>query len=49
MGVDSTSALDPNGAGRKSVRVQSKTAYNGALVIADIAHVPGSNCGSWPA
>jgi hypothetical protein len=49
MGVDSTSHLDPNGPGRKSVRVQSKTAYNRALVIADFAHVPGSACGSWPA
>ncbi|KAL6712675.1 hypothetical protein ACN47E_000552 [Coniothyrium glycines] len=49
MGVDSWSYLDPNGAGRKSVRIQSKKAYNRALVIADIAHVPGSNCGSWPA
>jgi hypothetical protein len=49
MGVDSTTHLDPNGPGRKSVRVQSKTAYNRALVIADFAHVPGSACGSWPA
>ncbi|KAF2132329.1 glycoside hydrolase family 16 protein [Dothidotthia symphoricarpi CBS 119687] len=49
MGVDSTSFLNPQGPGRKSVRVQSKTAYNRALVIADFAHVPGSACGSWPA
>jgi hypothetical protein len=49
MGVDNWSTLDPNGPGRKSVRIQSKAAYNQALVIADIAHVPGSNCGSWPA
>ncbi|KAF2032169.1 endo-1,3(4)-beta-glucanase-like protein [Setomelanomma holmii] len=49
MGVDTTSYLDPNGSGRKSVRLQSKTAYNKALVIADFAHVPGSSCGSWPA
>jgi hypothetical protein len=49
MGVDTTSRLDPNGAGRKSVRVQSKTSYNRSLVIADFAHVPGSACGSWPA
>lgn len=49
MGVDTTSVLNPNGAGRKSVRIQSKRAYNQALVIADFAHVPGSNCGSWPA
>ncbi|KAG9200781.1 hypothetical protein G6514_006637 [Epicoccum nigrum] len=49
MGVDTTSILNPSGSGRKSVRVQSKRAYNQALVIADFAHVPGSNCGSWPA
>ena len=49
MGVDTTSILNPSGSGRKSVRVQSKKAYNQALVIADFAHVPGSNCGSWPA
>jgi len=49
MGVDTWSYLNPNGPGRKSVRVQSKTAYNRALVIADFAHVPGSACGSWPA
>jgi hypothetical protein len=49
MGVDTKSFLDPNGAGRKSVRVTSRTSYNRALVIADFAHVPGSACGSWPA
>ncbi|KAF2876984.1 endo-1,3(4)-beta-glucanase-like protein [Massariosphaeria phaeospora] len=49
MGVDTTSMLDPNGRGRDSVRIQSKRAYQHALVIADFAHVPGSACGSWPA
>jgi hypothetical protein len=49
MGVDMISHLNSNGPGRKSVRVQSKTAYNRALVIADLGHVPGSACGSWPA
>jgi hypothetical protein len=49
MGVDSWSHLDPNGVGRNSVRIQSKRAYTGALVIADFAHVPGTACGSWPA
>ncbi|KAH7127083.1 endo-1,3(4)-beta-glucanase-like protein [Dendryphion nanum] len=49
MGVDSWSTLNPSGPGRDSVRIQSKRAYNQALVIADFAHVPGSNCGSWPA
>ncbi|ORY08744.1 endo-1,3(4)-beta-glucanase-like protein [Clohesyomyces aquaticus] len=49
MGVDTTSHLDPNGPGRKSVRIQSKKSYTHGLVIADIAHAPGSNCGAWPA
>jgi hypothetical protein len=49
MGVDTTKVLNPNGVGRDSVRIQSKKAYNHALVIADFAHIPGSNCGSWPA
>jgi hypothetical protein len=49
MGVDTRSTLDPNGAGRKSVRVQSKNAYTRGLFIADFAHIPGSNCGAWPA
>ncbi|KAF2022149.1 glycoside hydrolase family 16 protein [Aaosphaeria arxii CBS 175.79] len=49
MGVDHTSVLNPSGTGRNSVRLQSKTGYNSGLVIADFAHVPGSNCGSWPA
>jgi hypothetical protein len=49
MGVDSKSILNPNGPGRKSIRVQSKRAYNQALVIGDFAHVPTSSCGSWPA
>jgi hypothetical protein len=49
MGVDTTKVLNPNGVGRDSVRIQSKKAYNHALVIADFAHIPGSNCGAWPA
>ncbi|KAH7406122.1 endo-1,3(4)-beta-glucanase-like protein [Phaeosphaeria sp. MPI-PUGE-AT-0046c] len=49
MGVDTWSYLDTSGSGRKSVRVQSKTSYNKALIIADFAHVPASACGTWPA
>ncbi|KAF2503039.1 mixed-linked glucanase precursor [Lophium mytilinum] len=49
IGVDSTSHLDPNGVGRNSVRLQSNPSYNHALVIADFAHIPGSDCGAWPA
>lgn len=49
IGVDSTTVLDPNGVGRDSVRLRSNRAYTHGLIIADFAHVPGSNCGSWPA
>lgn len=48
MGVDYTT-LNPASPGRKSVRVTSNTAYTHGLFIADIAHMPGSICGVWPA
>jgi hypothetical protein len=47
MGVDYTT-VNPS-AGRASVRVTSKAAYTHGLFIADIAHMPGSICGVWPA
>jgi hypothetical protein len=46
MGVDYTSK-DPKG--RASVRLESTKNYNHGLLIADIAHMPASTCGSWPA
>ncbi|KXG54560.1 Concanavalin A-like lectin/glucanase, subgroup [Penicillium griseofulvum] len=47
IGVDhSTTATNP---GRKSVRLESTTTYRHGLVILDLAHMPGSVCGSWPA
>lgn len=49
LGVDHVAKLDPNGKGRDSVRVGSKKFYDKSLVIADIAHMPGSACGTWPA
>ncbi|KAL7622982.1 hypothetical protein AAE478_006661 [Parahypoxylon ruwenzoriense] len=50
IGVDHTSGnYDPNGAGRKSVRLESKNVYNHGLVIADFSHLPKPVCGSWPA
>jgi hypothetical protein len=47
MGVDHTT-VNPT-AGRESVRVSSNKAYTKGLIIADIAHMPDSICGSWPA
>lgn len=47
MGVDYKTVNPANG--RKSVRVTSKKAFTRGLFIADILHMPGSICGSWPA
>lgn len=47
LGVD-YKTMNPAG-GRKSVRVTSNKSYNKGLIIADIAHMPGSICGTWPA
>ena len=47
MGVDA-STTNPS-AGRASVRVTSQQAWTHGLFIADIAHMPGSICGAWPA
>lgn len=46
LGVDSTNHA-PNG--RSSLRLESKSSYSTGLVIADIAHMPNSVCGTWPA
>jgi len=48
MGVDYTT-VNPAAPGRASVRVSSNNAYTHGLFIADIAHMPGSICGVWPA
>ncbi|KIV93419.1 hypothetical protein PV10_04632 [Exophiala mesophila] len=48
LGVDSTNP--GTGRGRPSVRIESKKNYNnGGLFIIDLAHMPGGQCGSWPA
>ncbi|KAL6833821.1 glycoside hydrolase family 16 protein [Trichoderma sp. SZMC 28015] len=47
MGVDYTTQNPPKG--RKSVRVSSQQSFTHGLFIADIAHMPGSICGAWPA
>ncbi|KAK7935029.1 hypothetical protein PG985_000524 [Apiospora marii] len=35
--------------GRASIRLEAKEVFDSGLLIADIAHMPGSACGSWPA
>ncbi|RAR04643.1 glycoside hydrolase family 16 protein [Stemphylium lycopersici] len=46
MGVDHTNKDE---AGRASVRLESKKSWNTGLLIADIRHMPPSECGVWPA
>ncbi len=46
LGVDSTTTA-PNGRG--AIRVTSSQTFQHALVVADIAHMPGGICGTWPA
>lgn len=54
VGVDYTNTYNGNaqysginGVGRPSVRLESKASYNHALIIADIANMPGGVCGTW--
>ncbi|KAI1082747.1 glycoside hydrolase family 16 protein [Whalleya microplaca] len=47
LAVDSET-MNPAG-GRGSVRVNSKKSYTKGLIVADIAHQPSAQCGSWPA
>jgi hypothetical protein len=49
VGVDNKTVLNPSGTGRNSVRLMSNTAYNRGIIIGDFAHIPGTECGSWPA
>ncbi|KAL8690262.1 MAG: hypothetical protein Q9224_004446 [Gallowayella concinna] len=46
-GVDHTNIA--SGRGRNSIRLTSKAQYTHGLVILDVAHMPGSICGVWPA
>ncbi|KAK2867825.1 hypothetical protein FQN49_003433 [Arthroderma sp. PD_2] len=47
LGVDHTNVA--SGEGRSSVRLETKKVYNHGLIIADIKHMPGGECGTWPA
>lgn len=49
LGVDHKTKLSSSGPGRDSVRIGTKKYYGESLIIADIAHMPGSVCGTWPA
>lgn len=47
MGVDYSNIAA--GPGRKSVRIESLKTYTHALIIVDLAHMPGGICATWPA
>ncbi|KAF5005621.1 hypothetical protein F66182_15921 [Fusarium sp. NRRL 66182] len=47
IGVDSSNVA--SGSGRNSVRLTSTASYTHGLFVLDLAHMPGSVCGSWPA
>ncbi|KXT07395.1 hypothetical protein AC578_439 [Pseudocercospora eumusae] len=50
FGAESTEVLDPfSNLGRKSIRLTSKQTWTHGLFILDLAHMPSSTCGIWPA
>ena len=46
LGVDNSAR--PAGGVRGSVRLNSKKFYRHGLFVADVAHMPGGTCSSWP-
>ena len=46
LGMDATNE-SPDG--RRAIRVESQKVFNNGLIIADIVHMPGGVCGTWPA
>ncbi|KAF8861644.1 hypothetical protein BDZ45DRAFT_713211 [Acephala macrosclerotiorum] len=49
MGVDHSTTLATTAQGRKSVRITTQKSWTYGLFIANIAHMPDSTCGVWPA
>lgn len=47
IGVDHQNVASSSG--RQSVRLTSTATYTHGLFVLDLAHMPGSVCGSWPA
>ncbi|KAF8970935.1 glycoside hydrolase family 16 protein [Flammula alnicola] len=46
--TDFTTVLNPNGAGRNSVRIKSTKTYTSHVAIFNLRHMP-QGCGTWPA
>lgn len=49
MGVDYSTTLSTTAQGRQSVRITTQKSWTHGLFIGDIAHMPDSTCGAWPA
>lgn len=47
--MDHTTTYHLSDTGRESVRISTKKTFTHGLFIADIAHMPGTICGTWPA
>lgn len=48
MRADSSSIVDVKSRGRDSIRIKSNAAYDAALMVLDLAHMP-EGCATWPA
>lgn len=48
MRADDFKTLGPNDRGRDSIRITSKNAYDEAVIVLDLQHMP-EGCSTWPA
>ncbi|KAI0283797.1 concanavalin A-like lectin/glucanase domain-containing protein [Russula brevipes] len=48
MRADDVSIVSPKARGRDSIRISSQAAYDEALIVLDLAHMP-AGCATWPA
>jgi hypothetical protein len=48
MRADDTSFVSPSARGRDSIRISSENAYDDAIVVLDLEHMP-TGCATWPA
>lgn len=48
MRADANNIVSPTARGRDSVRISSQRAYDEAVVVLDLSHMP-EGCGTWPA
>jgi hypothetical protein len=48
MRADDWSIVNASARGRDSVRISSQTAYDEAIIVLDVTHMP-AGCATWPA